>query len=115
MLFRSFSEFQQEPLNALITILAFSIALIVGITVHEFSHAISAYRLGDPTAKNLTSDRAVFYMNDSDVVEFIRPMAPRFNPGQIIENRMKHPGESSTGGTVVYQPNGMVYIDVKAA
>ena len=53
MLFRSFSEFQQEPLNALITILAFSIALIIGITVHEFSHAISAYRLGDPTAKNL--------------------------------------------------------------
>ncbi|MCH8063274.1 MAG: site-2 protease family protein [Chloroflexi bacterium] len=35
------------------TILAFSIALIIGITVHEFSHAISAYRLGDPTAKNL--------------------------------------------------------------
>ena len=33
--------------------MAFSIALIIGITVHEFSHAISAYRLGDPTAKNL--------------------------------------------------------------
>ncbi len=35
------------------TILAFSIALIIGITVHEFSHAISALRLGDPTAKDL--------------------------------------------------------------
>lgn len=53
MLFRSFSEFQHDPLSALITITAFSIALIIGITVHEFSHAISAYRLGDPTAKNL--------------------------------------------------------------
>lgn len=53
MLFRSLSEIQHEPLSALITILAFSVALITGITVHEFSHAISAYRLGDPTAKNL--------------------------------------------------------------
>lgn len=26
-------------------------AIIVGITVHEFSHALIAYRLGDPTAK----------------------------------------------------------------
>ena len=53
MLFRSFGELQQNPLNALVTILAFSIALVIGITVHEFSHAVSAYRLGDPTAKNL--------------------------------------------------------------
>ncbi len=53
MLIRSFSELQRDPLSALITILAFTIALIIGITVHEFSHAISAYRLGDPTAKNL--------------------------------------------------------------
>ena len=53
MLFRSFAELQQDPLNALITILAFTIALIIGITVHEFSHAISALRLGDSTARNM--------------------------------------------------------------
>lgn len=27
------------------------IALVIGITVHEFAHALVAYRLGDPTAK----------------------------------------------------------------
>ena len=53
MLVRSFSELTQDPVSALVTVLAFSIAIIIGITVHEFSHAISAYRLGDPTAKNL--------------------------------------------------------------
>ncbi|MCL5958211.1 MAG: site-2 protease family protein [Chloroflexi bacterium] len=30
---------------------AIVIAFIVGISVHEFSHALSAYKLGDPTAK----------------------------------------------------------------
>ncbi|MDZ7798047.1 MAG: site-2 protease family protein [Patescibacteria group bacterium] len=28
-------------------------AIIVGITIHEFAHAWSAYLLGDPTAKNM--------------------------------------------------------------
>lgn len=37
----------QEELIALL------IALIPAFTVHEFAHAWSAYRLGDPTAKNL--------------------------------------------------------------
>ena len=36
--------------NPLIGI-SFIAGLIVGITVHEFSHALTAYRLGDPTAK----------------------------------------------------------------
>lgn len=69
----------------------------------------------NPGFQNLTADRAVFYANTSDVVEFIRPMAPRFEPGQIYELRMKHPGSSTTGGTVFYQPNGAIYIDVKKA
>lgn len=30
---------------------SFILGLVIGITVHEFSHALSAYRLGDPTAK----------------------------------------------------------------
>ncbi|MBI2856208.1 MAG: site-2 protease family protein [Chloroflexi bacterium] len=29
------------------------VALLIGITVHEFSHAAAAYRLGDPTARHL--------------------------------------------------------------
>ena len=31
--------------------ISFIAGLIIGITVHEFSHAFVAYRLGDPTAK----------------------------------------------------------------
>jgi len=32
-------------------ILIFLVALVVAITIHEFSHAFVAYQLGDPTAK----------------------------------------------------------------
>ncbi len=28
-------------------------AILIGLTVHEFAHAYAAYRLGDPTARNL--------------------------------------------------------------
>lgn len=34
-------------------ILAFALALLPAFTVHEFAHALMAYSLGDPTAKNL--------------------------------------------------------------
>jgi len=37
----------QNPLN----ILAILAALVIGITIHEFSHAYVAYRCGDPTGK----------------------------------------------------------------
>lgn len=69
----------------------------------------------DPTKKQLTADRVVAYMSTADVVEFVRPIAPRFIPGQWYETRMKHPGYSTTGGTVFWQPNGAVYMDVKEA
>lgn len=42
-----FALLQANPAVAL----AFIIGLIAAITVHEFSHALVAYRLGDPTAK----------------------------------------------------------------
>jgi Zn-dependent protease len=35
------------------SIIFFLLALVISISVHEFSHAWSAYRLGDPTARNL--------------------------------------------------------------
>lgn len=34
-------------------IVAFALALIPAFTIHEFAHAWMAFRLGDPTAKNL--------------------------------------------------------------
>jgi Zn-dependent protease len=36
-----------------IEIVYFLLALVVSISIHEFSHAWSAYELGDPTAKNM--------------------------------------------------------------
>jgi Zn-dependent protease len=36
-----------------IEIVYFLLALVVSISIHEFSHAWSAYELGDPTARNL--------------------------------------------------------------
>ena len=52
MLFRLLDQFQIDPIGALITLAAFAIALVVGITVHEFSHAWSANQLGDHTARS---------------------------------------------------------------
>ena len=51
MLFRLLDQFQIDPIGALLSLAAFAIALIVGITVHEFSHAWSATQLGDYTAR----------------------------------------------------------------
>jgi len=39
----------QNPLQVLYTLPA----IIIGLTVHEWAHAYAAYRLGDPTARNL--------------------------------------------------------------
>jgi Zn-dependent protease len=39
----------QNPLQLLYVLPA----IIIGLTVHEFAHAYAAYRLGDPTARNL--------------------------------------------------------------
>lgn len=46
-----FDDFQRDPVGALINLAAFAAALAVGITVHEFSHALAAMRLGDDTAQ----------------------------------------------------------------
>ncbi len=41
----------RRPQLFLILLVTTSIALLVAITVHEFSHALMAHNLGDPTAK----------------------------------------------------------------
>jgi len=43
------SQIIQNPLQLLYVLPA----IIIGMTVHEWAHAYAAYRLGDPTAKNL--------------------------------------------------------------
>ena len=53
MLFRTIELFQNDPALALASLAAFAIALIVGITFHEFSHAYVANALGDGTAKGM--------------------------------------------------------------
>lgn len=50
MLLREFENLFSDPVAAMINIAAFAVALVVGITVHEFSHAWSATKLGDDTA-----------------------------------------------------------------
>ncbi len=51
MLLRSLDDLFRDPLHFLIILGATVIALSIAITVHEFTHAIIAYRFGDPTAK----------------------------------------------------------------
>jgi Zn-dependent protease len=41
------------PEDLVARVLAVAIMLLVGFPVHEFSHALAAYRLGDSTAKHL--------------------------------------------------------------
>ncbi len=52
MLFAVFDQLRSDPTNAVFTLLAFTLAIVAAITVHEFSHALSANLLGDSTAKN---------------------------------------------------------------
>jgi Zn-dependent protease len=44
-----FLQLFQNPLQLLYVLPA----IIIGLTVHEWAHAYAAYRLGDPTARNL--------------------------------------------------------------
>ena len=53
MLFTSLSQLEQDPLRGFVTLATFALALVTAITFHEFSHALFATRLGDPTAKAL--------------------------------------------------------------
>ena len=52
MLFAVFDQLRSEPTHAVITLLGFVVAIVAAITVHEFSHALSANLLGDDTAKS---------------------------------------------------------------
>lgn len=39
--------------NILLTILSYVLAVLIALILHEWAHAFVAYKLGDPTAKNL--------------------------------------------------------------
>ena len=49
MLIRLFDQIQSDPYQGLVTFGGFIVALLLAFTVHEFSHALAATRLGDPT------------------------------------------------------------------
>lgn len=51
LIFNFLSQLQINPQEAVINLAVFIIGIVIAITVHEFSHALVAYRLGDPTAK----------------------------------------------------------------
>jgi len=53
VLFRSLGLLQTDPLAFFRLLLGIVIALAIAITVHEFSHAFLAYRLGDDTPRRL--------------------------------------------------------------
>ena len=52
MLFSVLDQIQSSPFHGLITLLSFVFALLIAITFHEFSHALSATLLGDETARS---------------------------------------------------------------
>ena len=47
--FSRITQIFQNPLQFLYVLPA----IIIGLTVHEWAHAYAAYRLGDPTARNM--------------------------------------------------------------
>lgn len=53
MLFDIIGEIQKDPFNGLVILGSLVFALVAAITVHEFSHALTAFLQGDPTARNL--------------------------------------------------------------
>ena len=50
---RLIQMFQESPTQALVYILSIFLAMCIGLSFHECAHAWTAYKLGDPTAKNL--------------------------------------------------------------
>jgi len=53
MILQYLSEFQQDPIATTLFIGIIIIAIVVAVTIHEFSHAIVADQLGDFTARKL--------------------------------------------------------------
>lgn len=53
MLIRNFGQLISDPLGTVPFLVMVIAGLVIAITVHEFSHAFLAYRLGDNTAKRL--------------------------------------------------------------
>jgi Zn-dependent protease len=53
VIFAFLSQFQVEPVNALVSLATFVFALITALTFHEFSHALVATLSGDPTARRM--------------------------------------------------------------
>jgi len=53
VIFAFLSQFQVEPLHALVSLATFVFALITALTFHEFSHALVATLSGDPTARRM--------------------------------------------------------------
>lgn len=51
MLFIALSQLQENPFSGLVTLVTFSVVLLAALTAHEFSHALAATRLGDPTPR----------------------------------------------------------------
>lgn len=48
-----FSLRSQDPRETIISLLLLLPIILISLTVHEYSHGYTAYRLGDPTARNL--------------------------------------------------------------
>jgi len=53
MLLRNLDLLFEDPSRFFLLVVLVAFALLVGITIHEFSHALVADRLGDPTARRL--------------------------------------------------------------
>ncbi len=53
MIFQNLQLLTSAPVEFIRLLLVIFFGLIIGITVHEFSHAFIAYRLGDDTAQRL--------------------------------------------------------------
>lgn len=53
MLLNTIDKLQSDPLGAILQLLVFLVSLVIAISVHEFSHALVATKLGDPTPRRM--------------------------------------------------------------
>lgn len=104
----SFIQARADPLTVIFPfLLGLTLALVIGITVHEFSHCLAAYRLGDPTPRymgRLTLNPAA-HLDPLGIFMFVlagfgwgRP-AP-FNPYQLRTNPRTGTGIVAGAGPV---------------
>jgi len=82
----------EDPIYLVLLLLARLLAMLVAVSFHEWAHAFAAYKLGDPTAKNMgrmTLD-PMKHLNGIGVISFLLFGIGWARPVVVNSSNLKH-------------------------